>query len=503
MRLGGVHRRVALVGTAVAAASVFVAGVAWGQAPGWPSERPPRHLPSRQVKFPPYEVRTLPNGLQVVIVLHHEQPAVSIRLLVRAGGGFNPAGKPGVAALVASLLDQGTTTRSSEEIADEIDSIGGALGTGAGSDLTFVNGVVMKDSFGTAMELIADVVRNPVFAPEEIERQKQQTLSGLQVSRTNPGYVASIVFDRLVYGFHPYGVPNSGTRESLASITRKDLQAYHGSYFVPNNMILGIVGDLTSKEAFGAAERVFGKWARADIPAVPAVTPPPPTRRLVVVDMPEAVQTEIRMGQLGIPRKHDDFMAVDLAFRILGGEGANRLHQVLRSERALTYGASADIDALKQNGEFRAETNTRTETTGEALRLMVEEYTRLPQERVGRRELSDAQAYLAGNFPLTIETPGAIATQVLNNVFYELPMEEIGTFPERVQSVTPEDIQRVARAYMFPDRLSVVLVGNASAFVNQLEAVGFPTFEVIPADALDLSSATLVREQSTLPGRDE
>lgn len=466
----------------------------------WPSEGPPRPLPARSVKFPPYEVRTLGNGMQVVTVLHHEQPAVSIRLLVRAGAAQDPKGKGGVATLTAALLDQGTATKSAFQIADSIDSIGGAMGTGAGSDLSFVNAVVMKDSFGVAMDLLADVVRNPSFAEEEIDRQKQQAISGLQVSQNDPDYLASVVFDRLVYGFHPYGLPNSGTAESLATVTRQDLQEFHSRYFVPNNMILAIVGDVTSEDAFGTAERVFGKWPRAEVPAQKLMEPPPPTRRVVVIDKPDAVQTEIRVGHLGIPRKHADYMAVDLAFKILGGEGANRLHRVLRSERGLTYGASADIQTLKQTGDFVAETDTRTDTTGEALRLIFEEYSRLRRDRVHERELADAQAYLAGNFPLTIETPDAIATQVLNAVFYELPLEEIPTYRERVQAVGPDDVQRAARTYVHPDRLAVVLVGNASAFLPQLKGLGFTEFEVIPFDEVDLMAASLRREAKTGAG---
>lgn len=460
----------------------------------WPFEPPPRPLSARQVKFPPYEVRTLANGMQVIAVLHHEQPAVSMRMLVRAGAAQDPAGKAGAAMLAASLLDQGTTSRSAQQIADQIDFIGGALGTGAGSDLSFVTTVVMKDSFTVGLDLLADVVRNPAFDPAEIERQKQQAVSTLKVNSNDPDYVASVVFDRLVYGFHPYGLPNNGTPETLSGITRDDLQAFHRRHYVPNNMILAIVGDVTGPEAFDAAERVFGAWPRGALPPATAIDPPPPTRRIVVVDKPDAVQTEIRMGQLAIPRKHPDYMAVDLAMKILGGEGANRLHRVLRSERGLTYGATADLEARKQTGDFLASTDTRTDTTGEAVRLMVEEVGKLQRDRVSGRELSDAQNYLAGNFALTIETPNDIAAQVLNAVFFELPLQEIATFRERVQAVTPDDVQRVARQYIRPDRLSMVLVGNASAFVPQLRALGFTDLEVIPIDELDLMSASLRSE---------
>jgi zinc protease len=178
---------------------------------------------------------------------------------------------------------------------------------------------------------------------------------------------------------------------------------------------------------------------------------------------------------------------------VLGGEGANRLHRVLRSQRGLTYGASAETQAMKEAGDYVAETDTRTETTGEALRLTVDEFSRLQRNRVYEVELRDAQSFLAGTFPLTIETPNEIATQVLNAVFYNLPLSELATFRERVQAVTPDDIQRVSQAYIRPDRLSIVLVGNARAFVQQLRAVGFTEFEVIPIANLDLMAGGLQR----------
>src|SRR5688572_30637473 len=458
----------------------------------WPAEGPPRPLAPRAMNFPAYEVQTLSNGLKVIAVVQNEQPAVTMRLLVGAGAAQDPARKSGTARLVASLLDQGTATRSAEQIADQIDSIGGSMGTGSGTDLSNVYSVVMKDSFGVAMDLLYDVVHNPAFAPDEIDRQKQQAISSLQVNSGDPDYVASVLFDRLVYGFHPYGVSN--TAESIGSITRADLQAFHRQWFVPNNMVLAVVGDITAAEAFVMAEEVFGGWARGTLPSAAPQEPPPPTRRIVVIDKPDAVQTEIRVGQLAIPRKHPQYDVWDLAVKILGGEGANRLHRVLRSERGLTYGASAEMGARKQAGDFVAETDTRTETTGEALRLMIDEFSKLQRQRVGERELSDAQAYLTGSFPLTIETPNDIATQVINHVIYELPVEEISTYRERVQAITPDDIQRVARLYIKPDRLSIVLVGNAKAFVSQLRAVGFTDFEIIPIEQLDLTSATLKKE---------
>jgi zinc protease len=223
-------------------ALIVCAGVATAQVRDWPSEDPPRPLAARDVKFPPYEIRTLSNGMRVVVVMHHEQPVVTLRLLLQAGSVHDPAGKSGVAALAASLLDQGTTTRSAEQIADTIDSIGGGLGTGAGSDLSFANVIVMKDSLALGFDLLSDVVRNPAFKQEEIDRQRQQSVSGQKVSFEDPDYVASVVFDRLVYGFHPYGLPGSGTPEALQSITEADLREFHQRFYTPNNAILAVVG---------------------------------------------------------------------------------------------------------------------------------------------------------------------------------------------------------------------------------------------------------------------
>ena len=479
---------------------LLLAAPVQAQVPNWPSERPPRPLPAKDVRFPPYQIRTLPNGLQVIAVSHHEQPAVSLRLIVRAGAAQEPENRPGLASLAASLLDQGTATRSAEQVAQSIDSIGGAMGVGAGSDMTQVFAAVMKDSLDAGLDILSDVARNPAFSPGEIERQRQQMVSAMRVSYQDPDYIAGTVFDRLVYGFHPYGKPDAGTPQSLASVTRDDLAAFHKRWFGPNNAILAIVGDVTAEQAFAGAERAFGRWARIELPVATQAEVPPPTRRVVIIDRPGAVQTEIRVGHAGLPRKHKDFLALDLALKILGGEGGNRLHRVLRSERGLTYGAEADINALKDAGDIVASTDTRSDTTAEALRLIVDEFARLRRERVHPRELGDAQAYLTGSFPLTIETPGAIALQVLNAVVYGLDLDELQTYRERVNSITPDDIQRVAQQYLHPDRLSIVLVGDANVFAKQLPAVGFDQVERIPLTQLDLAAADLRAPRRSSPG---
>ena len=472
-----------------------------GQAVAYPRESPPRPLPAGPVSFPPYEIRKLTNGMQVVLVQQNEQPVISVRMIIRAGAAQDPKGKHGLAMLTATLLDQGAGARTAEQIAEQIDFIGGALGTGAGTDLTYINAVVMNDSYGIALDLVSDVVQRPTFAPEEVERQRQQAFSALKVSAEDPEQVAGQVIDRLIYGFHPYGMPGNGTAESLAALTRADFVDFHRKYFVPNNALIAVVGDISADNAMAGLEKYFGSWKAGELPAQTVTEPPEPTRRVIVIDKKDAVQTEIRVGHIAIPRKHNDFEAVDQAVKILGGEGANRLQQVLRSQKQLTYGASADLDTYKWAGAVIAETDTQTSNTAEALRVVVDEFTRLQRERVYDEELQGAQNYMVGHFPLTIEVPDAIATQVLNQLFYDLPVEDLPRYRERVLRVTADEIQRVARWFIRPSQLSIVLVGDADEFVKDLKGVGFGTFERIPIERVDLTAVDfLKRPAAQRPG---
>lgn len=477
----------------VAAATVVLLQPVAAQRAKWPTETPPPPLLAPDLVLPEYDLRTLDNGLQVVYVGAHEQPAVNVRLLVRAGASSDATALPGLAALAAGLLDKGTERQSAQEIAQTIDNIGGALGVNAGTDLAFINLLVLKDSFDLSLDMLSDIARRPAYAQAEIQRQRQQLMSGMQVSYDDPSYVSGMVFGRLVYGFHPYGLPQNGTPASLRAITRSSLVDFHRAHYMPNNAILAVVGDITAAEAFAGAERALGDWPRGTLPVPTAVEPPPPANRLVVIDKPGAVQTAVRVGHLALPRAHPDYLTLDVAVKILGGEGGNRLGGILRTQRSLTYSASAGISGRQFSGEFLAETDTRSDATAEVLRLTVDEIARLRRERVGDRELRNAQAHLAGNFPLTIETPNAIAARVLEALLYGLDLDDIETYPERINAVSPSDIQRVANAYLRPSNLSIVLVGDASAFIDDLSGVGFDDFEVVPISELDITATDLRR----------
>jgi len=395
--------------------------------------------------------------------------------------------------MVASLLNQGTATKSAGAIADQIESAGGLLSVGSGNELSYVSGAVIKDQTDMMLAMAADLVQRPSFAPEEIVRQRRQIGSALTVSYDDPDYLANLVFRRLVFGLHPYGRPAEGSPDSIGRITRDDLAEFHRTWFVPNNALLAIVGDLTTDEAFAAATRAFGSWPRRDIPEVRPTPPPAPSRRIVVIDRPGSSQTEIRVGNLTLARTHPDYLPLELAVRVLGGEGANRLFGVLRTDRGLTYGAAADVHALRDTGSFVAETNTRSATTGEALRLIMDECARLQREAADPRELRGAQDYVSGNFPLSIESPAAIAEQVLSELFYGLDPKGLETYRDRVDRVTVADVQRVAKVFIRPEQLTVVLVGDADAFVDQLKALGFADYERIPIAQLDINAPTLKR----------
>jgi zinc protease len=404
-----------------------------------------------------------------------------------------PAEAPGLAGFVASLLDKGTTSRNASQLANAIDAAGGLLTTGAGNDTTQISGAIIKDQVDLALSMVAEMAGRPDFPEPEIARQKAQAVSAIEVNADDPEYLADAVIERLIYGPHPYGRPGAGTAASIRQISRADVVAFHARWFAPNNALLAIVGDLEASDAFAAAERAFGAWPRKEIAELPAAAAPPPGRRVVVVDRPGTTHTEIRIGQPAVPRGHPDYLAFDMAVRILGGAGANRLFGVLRNQRGLAYDASADLRAFLSAGNVVVRTGTRTDATAQVLRVLIDEFARLRNEPVDPRELRGAQDYASGSFPLAIETSGAIAMAVLDQLFYGLNLKELDTYRDRVEALTVQEIQRVTRTWLNPDTLSIVLVGDAAAFSEQLKVYGFAEVERIPIDDLDLATPSLRR----------
>jgi zinc protease len=451
-------------------------------------QNPPSPQILDKVNFPPYQARTLDNGLRVFALEHPEQPVLSIQLIIGAGGVNDPADMPGLATFTTDLLDTGTTTRSSQEIAETIDAAGGSISTRAAREGIIVTASVLKDSTDLAFELMTDIVMNPAFAPDEIERLRQQAGSGMMASLQDPDFLADSSFIRALYGTHPYAHPADGTMESITEISRDDIVQYHQTYFAPNASALAIAGAVTSEEAFQLATRWFGDWERRDVPGVDlSELPPVAGRRIIVVDDPNSVQTEIRIGQTTVSRKDADYFPILVASYVLGGQ-SGRLMDSLRVERGLTYGAYETIIPRKGPGALYAVTETRTEKTVEAVQLILGEIDRLRSDQVPEDELEQVKAFLVGSFPLTIETPGDLGSRLANLAVYDLGAEYLATYRDRLSSVSAADVARVAQNIRTDDVL-IVLVGKAEEFLEELAALG--SVEVIPLQMLDLNSPTL------------
>jgi zinc protease len=457
---------------------------------------PPVQAP-RDVHFPAFEQKTLANGLRVVVIEHGEMPSVTVQMLLRAGRAFDPAAKAGLAAATARLLREGTATRSSQQIAQAIDSVGGSLDTYGSMDSAGASLQVTSDQLDLGLDLLSDVVLHPIFPAEEVERWRRQTLNGLQVQQEDAGYLADAAFDRAVYNGHPYGLPEGGTPESIPAITREDLVAFHREYYVPNQAILAVVGDVKAADAFARVERAFGAWPRGKEHEIPKVEASQGgKRRIVVIDRPDAVQSEIRLGQIGVAFTDPDAFAADVYNSVVGGGSTSRLYQEVRNKRGLSYGAGSSFTKAVQPGAYQASTFTKTESTVQTVEVMLETLRALNKTPVPAAELEARKTYLSGVFPLEIETPQGIAGKVLEALKYGLGREYIESYRGRIDAVTPEQVRSFAERRIQPDSALIVIVGNASAFLPELQTKLGPA-EVIPYKELDLLRADLRRPAKT------
>ena len=457
---------------------------------------PPEVPPPKAIVLPVPRVHELPNGLKVVVIERRSLPLVTLRLVVKSGAEADPPGLAGTAQLVAGLLSQGTARRSAREIADAVDSIGGTLATGADWDDSYVALTVLSDHTELAFDLVADMALHPRLAREELERRRKQTLSALEVLYEDPSYLADTVFDRLIFAGTPYGHPVDGTPETVRRINEDNLRGFHAQNYRPGNSILAVVGDVKSDDAYRLAEDSFAGWrgAAGNRAAAPVPSAASPTERFVVIDKPDAVQTEIRAGNLAVRRASDDYYALTVANQVLGGPAANRLFKSLRTQQGLTYGASSNLNCQDTVGDWVAKTSTRTSETIRSLRLVLEEMKRLHSDHIAGAELRTAQSYLIGHLALDFETSDDIASQMLELMVHNLALDYWNRFPEEIQTLRAEDISRATRRYLDPERSVLVLVGNAGAFRKGLKRFGSPV--IISVQELDLASPDLQRAVS-------
>ncbi|MGD1212498.1 MAG: pitrilysin family protein [Candidatus Acidiferrales bacterium] len=456
-------------------------------------EMPPAGAP-RPFHFPQAATKTLPNGLRVFVVTDHSEPAVAARLVILSAGSIkDPQGMPGVAQMTANLLTQGTEKRSAREIAEAIDFVGGSLEASAGRDSTAVMLNVVKKDLSTGLDLMSDVVLHPAFRADELDRQRQQLLSGLTVQYSDPDYLASAVFDRVVYGGSPYGWPAEGTPETAKKFAPEELAKFHDADYSPNESLLAFAGDITPEEAFAAAEKYFGAWPKHDVAA--AVPPAPESvhgLHIWLIDKPDAVQTQIRAGKLGIRRGDPNYIPVEVMNRVFGGGYNSRLNTEVRVKKGLTYSAYSSFNPHRYAGAFGVGTYTRTEATVEATKLVVDLIAKMSTGEVTQEELDFARDYLAGVYPIQSETAEQVADRVVVAAAFELPADYNSTYPDRIRSVTPAQVREMAQRYLSAKDLDIVLAGNVATFRDALKKA-FPDaqYEEIPFDEVNLLAPDL------------
>jgi zinc protease len=434
----------------------------------------------------------LDNGLRVLVAPKSGLPLVSARLSFDAGIADEAAGKAGAASLTANLLTQGTTSRSAPEIATEIEQLGADVGAGAGADFTNIYANAPSNVFPQTLALMADLVRNPAFADEELERQRTQTLDSLKVALSTPGQVLGQAIGRVVYGGAPYGSPASGTVTSLEGLSRSDIVAFHQARYRPETATLVFSGDITPEQARALARSAFGDWAPAGAPATLVAAPAGQAvaPRVIVIDQPGAGQAAVAVAMRSVPRETADYFPLTLGNTLLGGSFTSRLNQEIRIKRGLSYGTRSSLGVRRDDGTFVASAQTRNDAAAEVADLILAEVARLGQTAPTDQEMTTRRAILTGAFSDSLETVDGLGGLVANLALYDLPMSELAGYVNAVEGVQADDVQAVFARHLPADRSSIVIVGDAAQFLDALREK-HPDVEVIPLSSLNLDSAAL------------
>ena len=401
------------------------------------------------------------NGMTVLVLEQHFLPIVEIHALIKAGSAQDPPDKAGLANLVASLLDEGTTTRSSKQLAEQIDFIGGSLEVKTSEDFTTASARVLKKDADTGFTLLADVLQHPAFHKQEFERIRNQILGEMASDNDDPGHVAMKAFNQMVFHGHPYRWPLQGTEESLAKITVTDVFGFYGREYVPSQVILTIVGDVTVDQATALVQTHFGGWKKASAPVRTTKKAAPIEKKSVQLIEKDLTQSNIVLGHGGISRNNPDFYAVTVMNYILGAGGfSSRLMDSIRDKQGLAYGIMSHFDARLMPGSFWINLQTRSETTNQAISGVLAELKAIRDTPVSEQELAEAKSFLVGSFPLRLDSTAKLAQVLAQVEFYGLGFEYFSQYPKWIERVTKEDVQRVARQYLDPQRYALVVVGN-------------------------------------------
>jgi zinc protease len=434
--------------------------------------KPPQTPAIPSYKLPPIFETKLPNGMAVSLVEDARFPLVTARLSFMAGSKFDPKDSPGLAEAVASLLTEGTKTRTSREISEATDDIGASMGAGAGPDALTVSGNTLSDNLDRFLELMADAVRNAAFPQDEVDLYKKNRLQSLLSDRSDPSYLATEKFTETLYGSTPYAHIGP-TEVSIEKLDRKSLAAFRDAHLTPNNATLILIGKLPERAALmkTVADR-FGSWERKDAQPAPKIEPPAPKRQIVLVDRPGSVQADIHVGRVAPTRSSAEYFPLMVGNAILGGGANSRMFKNIREKEGFAYDAHSEYDVKRDSGEVAAVTEVRNEVIEPALRALLGELQQIAGTRVSAQELSGTKNYIAGTYLLSLGSQDGLASRLDRLKTLGLPNESLETFTANVRNVEPDQILAAAKKYLSPDQDAIVVVGDASKIGDALKKFG-------------------------------
>lgn len=409
------------------------------------------------------------NGMTVLFLEQHFLPTVEIHALVKVGSAQDPPDKAGLANLTASLLDEGTLTRTSRQIAEQIDFVGGSLEAHASEDYTTASARVLKKDADLGFALLADMLQRPAFHKQEFERVRTQILGEIVSDDDDPGNVAMKAFHQLIFHGHPYSWPAHGTEDTLSKITVADVQQFHAREYVPNQTILVVVGDLTQEQAATLVQTHFGTWKKGAPTVAQLKKPAPIDRKMVQLIEKDLTQSTIVLGHTGISRTNPDYYAITVMNYILGAGGfSSRLMDSIRDKQGLAYGIMSQFDSRVMPGAFFISLQTRIDVTNQAIASVLAEIKAIREAPVTDQELSEAKSFIVGSFPLRIDSSAKLANVLAQVELYNLGLDYFTSYPKAIEKVTKEDVLRVAKQYLDPQHYALVVVGSiAKAKVKQ------------------------------------
>ncbi len=424
----------------------------------------------------------LPNGLSVIVQPSPRLPVVSFRLVSRAGSVYDPAGKEGLARMTAELLTQGAGARTAQQVAEDIEFVGGSLEASSRAEQFTVSCDVLKKDLSTGLGLFHDVVVKPAFAAEEFARKQEEALGTIASNRGEPSVIAEQAFSAYLWGDSPLAHPSIGTEKSVNGLTRDDVVSFHRRFVAPDRAILVVAGDVDPAAILAQLRKAFADWKPSGEPMRDPYGAPAPVaaRGIRIIDKPEATQAQIRMGCIAVPRSHPDYDAIQVANTILGDGFTSRLVNAIRVEKGLTYSISSGFTQHRGAGAFRVNTFTRNAKLRECVDATLAEIAKLASEGPTQAELDKARNYLVGQYPLELQAASDLAGQIATVEFYGLPQDWIARYNDRVRAVTMDEVKRVLGTYFCSDKLRIVVVTQGDVAQKALDGLG--PLEVRPID---------------------